>query len=558
MTELKEGSILGRAQPGSDSQDVQDEARPRGRTSRWLAVIIAFAIVAAAAVLVGLPKLQHSELTVAGVDDGATLNADASADLEIVVDSAGSGAGGLNVTVDGKAVAAVDEGDVHVVRPEDLAEGEHTVVVTLGGRFGAEEQTVTRRFSVDTSGPSFTAPAQLLPVAASERLVVTGLTDGVSSIVVNGAATDVTGGVYRAELPPTTDPIDIVATDSLGNTTRRTVVVTDSPSAAIYPASNGVHVGQSAWADPIRRTAILDLARNGQINVVQLDIKDEVGDLGYPSTVPLATTIGAKMDFYDARAALDELHALGVRVVGRIVCFLDPTLARWALATGERDYLVYDGSGATPLPSADYGDAAFTNFAHPDVQQYQIDLAVEAIDLGFDEILYDYVRRPEGDPTAMTFPGLDVSPEASVARFVQRSAQALDPLHAELGVSVFGIAATRPTEIGQDIRLLAPLVDYVAPMVYPQGWGAGEYGVERPNEQPYDIVFRSLADFHRIIAGSGAAVVPWLQDYTVGAFQYGEPQITAQLDATRDSGSDGYLLWNPRALYNWPAIQPIR
>ena len=70
-------------------------------------------------------------------------------------------------------------------------------------------------------------------------------------------------------------------------------------------------------------------------------------------------------------------------------------------------------------------------------------------------------------------------------------------------------------------------------------------------------MFRSLADFHRITAGSGAAVVPWLQDYTVGAFQYGEPQITAQLDATRDSGSNGYLLWNPRALYNWPAIQPI-
>ena len=102
MTELKEGSILGRAQPGSDSQDVQDEARPRGRTSRWLAVIVALLLVAAAAVMFSLPKLQHSELTVSGVDDGATLNADATADLEIVIDSAGTGAGGLSVTVDGE------------------------------------------------------------------------------------------------------------------------------------------------------------------------------------------------------------------------------------------------------------------------------------------------------------------------------------------------------------------------------------------------------------------------------------------------------------------------
>lgn len=520
-------------------------------------MIVAFALVAAAAVAIAVPELQHSELSVSGVEDGATLNASTAEDLEIVIGSGGMGAGALSVHVDGAPVAPVSDGSTRVVRLEGLADGEHTVVVTLGGRFGADERTVTRHFSVDSSGPSFTAPAQVLPATEGERLIVTGLTEDVSSITVGGVPTSVEGDVYRAELAPTTEPIEVVATDALGNTTRRVVVVTDTPVAPAYPASNGVHVGQSAWADPLRRTAILDLARSGQINVVQLDIKDEVGDLGYPSNVPLATTIGAKMDFYDARAALDELHALGVRVVGRIVCFLDPTLARWALAAGERDYLVYDQSGATPLPSEDYGDAAFTNFANAEVQQYQIDIAVEAIDLGFDEILYDYVRRPEGDPTTLTFPGLDTSPEAAVARFVQRSAEVFGPLGAEFGVSVFGIAATRPTEIGQDIRLMAPFVDYVAPMVYPQGWGDGEYGVEHPNAQPYDIVVRSLADFHHLTAGSGAAVVPWLQDYTVGSFEYAEPQITAQLDATRDSGSNGYLLWNPRALYHWTAIQPI-
>src|SRR3546814_14697650 len=50
----------------------------------------------------------------------------------------------------------------------------------------------------------------------------------------------------------------------------------------------------------------------------------------------------------------------------------------------------------------------FTNVANADVRRYNIDLAMEAIDRGVDEILWDYVRRPEGDIDGMVFPGLQV------------------------------------------------------------------------------------------------------------------------------------------------------
>src|SRR3546814_2302046 len=50
----------------------------------------------------------------------------------------------------------------------------------------------------------------------------------------------------------------------------------------------------------------------------------------------------------------------------------------------------------------------FTNVANADVRRYNIDLAMEAIDRGVDEILWDYVRRPEGDIAGMVFPGLQV------------------------------------------------------------------------------------------------------------------------------------------------------
>jgi hypothetical protein len=270
--------------------------------------------------------------------------------------------------------------------------------------------------------------------------------------------------------------------------------------------------------------------------------------------VPLAVSAGAASGHYDAHAAIGELHRLGVRVIGRIVCFLDPQLATWAWESGRSDMIVMQGSGG-PLQT-DYGPAAFTNVANADVRQYQIDLAKEAIGLGFDEILYDYVRRPEGDTTVMYFPGLQGTPEVAIARFVAETNTQLGVTDAELGVSVFGIAATRPESIAQDIRLLAPHVDYVAPMVYPSHWGAGEYDVGDPLRQPADIVRASVADFGAVVAGSGAAIVPWLQDFSAGGVVYGPVEVRAQIDAALEAGASGYLLWNSGSFYTAGALEP--
>ena len=69
--------------------------------------------------------------------------------------------------------------------------------------------------------------------------------------------------------------------------------------------------------------------------------------------------------------------------------------------------------------SGGYGDYSFTNFADPDVRAYNIALAEEAAELGFDDILYDYIRRPDGDLSAMVFPGLVSTPEEAIACMTQ-------------------------------------------------------------------------------------------------------------------------------------------
>ena len=111
--------------------------------------------------------------------------------------------------------------------------------------------------------------------------------------------------------------------------------------------------------------------------------------------------------------------------------------------------------------------------------------------------------------------------------------------------------------IAQDIRLLAPLVDYIAPMVYPSHWGAGEYKVAVPIAEPGKIVERSVKDFVRIASAGGAYTLPWLQDFDTGDYGYGEAEVRAQIEAAMKSGASGFLLWNSRVRYDYDALDPM-
>ncbi len=94
------------------------------------------------------------------------------------------------------------------------------------------------------------------------------------------------GGAFTVPVAPGTTAVALVATDAEGNAAEATVLVSAEPPLADHPATAAVHVTARSWADPAVREPILELARSGLINAVQLDIKDESGEVGYASTVP--------------------------------------------------------------------------------------------------------------------------------------------------------------------------------------------------------------------------------------------------------------------------------
>jgi hypothetical protein len=309
----------------------------------------------------------------------------------------------------------------------------------------------------------------------------------------------------------------------------------------------GVHVTMALASLPGKVAEYLALPG---LNTIELDVKDENGRVGFvPSSVPLARRTGAAVSYYKAKQVARQVHARGVYLIGRVVTFEDPVLAakRPELAIRTSDGSIWHNNAGL----------GWTNPYDRRVWRYNVDLAAAAVQAGFDEIQFDYVRFPsDGDLSLIRYPGKHAQAMTwTVPAFVQYAAKRLHPLGARVSVDVFGLSATRDLGIGQFPRRVSRYVDAVYPMVYPSHYNPGEYGISDPNAAPGQTVTRSLQDFERALEGRKARLTPWLQDFSLGR-TYAIEDVLSQVAAARGRHTGGFLLWNPEGLYNASVLQP--
>ena len=311
----------------------------------------------------------------------------------------------------------------------------------------------------------------------------------------------------------------------------------------------GVHVTMALASIDGKLAEYLDLTREG-LNTIELDIKDENGEVGFvASAVPLATQVGAARPYYKPRRVATLAHARGVYLIGRVVVFEDPRLSE-----GRPERAIQTSGGAVWHNHAGLG---WTNPYDRRVWDYNVSIAEVAARAGFDEIQFDYVRFPtDGDTASIVYPGKTATPPAWViAEFVHYAARRLKPLGVRVSTDVFGLAATRDLGIGQLPKRISKYVDAVYPMVYPSHYGPGEYGLADPNATPGETVQYSLSHFRRELRASKAELIPWLQDFSYGR-EYGLADVQAQIAAARQLGARGYLLWNAAGVYTPGALAP--
>ncbi|MGQ0847797.1 MAG: putative glycoside hydrolase [Actinomycetota bacterium] len=504
---------------------------------------------------VATPLLAYSRqavVTVSGLEEGEIFSArEPLPTIRLHFDRA---VGSVAASINGASLVVSGEGLERSVAAGQLPDGEHTLVVVADRGRLAPAVTLERHFVVDTTAPSITIlqPSEPVPPVGVVQLLIE-IDDPDAVVTVGGAPVNSQGGRFGAEFPaPPETPVSITATDHVGNSNSVNVIFDLAlPGMEGNDPIRGVHASGYTWATPVLKGPIMEMIAAGLINTVEIDLKDEQGEIWWPAGVTLAEEIDAITELWDLADVVKELHALGVRVIGRLVVFRDPKLANWAIANNRMELVVQNPDGT---PYGQYG--GFTNLFHPEVWEYNMAIAEEAARLGVDDILYDYVRRPDQHIELMRFPGQgDQTPSDAIVGFLAASRTRIHAAGARLGASVFGIAATRPHEIAQDIPRIGETVDYVAPMVYPSHWGPGEYGVADPNSQPYDIVYRSMVEFQKQLAPTGATVVVWLQDFSLGV-DYGTAEVRAQIEGAADAGVLDFLLWDAATTYTTGALTP--
>lgn len=493
---------------------------------------------------------------VKGIEDEGAVTFERSQALDVVIKVKPSGRlQGATLLLDGEDLSTVAESRKDGFRwktDKPMTAGEHHLVLTVPRPIFPASK-FQWDFLVDAVPPRINVPKTLLdPVDIDEPITITGTVDTDSTLTANGDEVELgDDGSFTVHYDrPPAAPVTLVATDKAGQTTIREIF-----APIKRPITRGVHMSAISWRQKDLRDAVFDLADRGIINTVEIDIKDEGGEVGWNATNPLAKRIGAVKKYFDLADAVKQLKARHLRVIGRVVAFRDPILATAAWKDGNKDWVLQDGAG-NPLGA--YG--GFTNFMSAGVRKYNIDLALEAVDLGVDEILWDYVRRPEVKDGVVPFvPGLgpNQSVEGGVAAFLEDAHGPIRAAGALQGASVFGVATLHPETIGQRIPMIAKVVDYIAPMVYPSLWSQGMLRVADPVHDPYTIVTRSLEEFQRQTKGTGVTLVPWLQDFSYIA-TYGPNEVRAQVEAAENLGIKGFLLWSPRVRYHADRLDPIR
>jgi hypothetical protein len=539
-----------------------DQRQHRPSLARHLVAVLALAVLLSACSAIRGPSRT---LAFEGPEEGELYNAETIQDarFEVVAEAQQTeevSVDDLVVLLDGEDVTTdADRGSDRLTYvPGDLPDGERTVAI---GSVGDDEDAQADpeveilhewTFAVDTTPPDLELTLPDGAVVAGEPLTVAGTTEPGATVEVGGESTTAgEDGSFELVLDAAPDgDLELAAIDAAGNRTTDAMTLVAVPSRVELDEIRAVHVSFCAWATPSLKDPVLKKIEDGLINAVQLDLKDETGKVGHDTEVEMAALVGA--DSPDCRvdlpAAIEELHGLGVPVIGRIVAFADPVLARWAWDNGERDWVTQTAGGEMFVGKY----AGFSNFAHPDIIDYTVDLAEEAAAMGVDHILWDYIRKPDGPVEQFRFVGLETTAEEAIVEFTRLADERLAPYGVVHGASVYGVSADRPTEVSQDIVALSEYLDYVAPMIYPSHWGPGEYDVANPLMQPYDMVAATLEVWQEVTADKRARVLPWLEDSN-WPIRLGYPDragyIREQIQATYDAGIDEWMLWDSSVRY---------
>ncbi len=299
--------------------------------------------------------------------------------------------------------------------------------------------------------------------------------------------------------------------------------------------------------DKKRMLQVIDMVdRSPILNAIVVDIKSDRGLLAFETDDPIVASGKAmstpRLPVAEFLRLCQEKH---IYTIARMVIFKDDALikARPELAVRHPNGAIfYDREGLA------WGDPT-----RPEVWEYNLAITRVVIEMGFDEVQYDYLRYPS-DSTSVevvraliySIPYSFESRIAAISGFVAAAKDLVNGTTSFLSIDLFGSVLSLPPEqdmrIGQRLMDLAPHADYVCPMVYPSTFIPGNLGLEKPSAAPYEVIARSMRYGQQ---RTDTLLRPWLQHYWYGRFPIAEQRRAAE--AATDAG---WCYWNAGAQYD--------
>ncbi len=305
---------------------------------------------------------------------------------------------------------------------------------------------------------------------------------------------------------------------------------------------HGIYISAAAAGSSLV-DGLLAYVLKEHLNTVVIDTKDWLGRLAFvPKDPGLKKYVSDATVIRNLEGVIKKFHDHHIYVIARNFVFQDPSLTyqepTWALAK--------KGGGIW----ADYKGVRWLDSSNVEVWKYNVKLAREAYNRGFDEIQFDYIRFPsDGNLEAIQYKDKDAKTPKYVVmaqffNFLDRNLHPYIPISADL----FGMTLWRTDDmnIGQRFADALPHFDAVSPMIYPSHFPATFEGYANPAAHPYDIIFKSMTvakAYCKKLQSETCNVRPWLQDFNLGA-TYGANEVRLQIHAVEDAGFQDWLLWN--------------
>ena len=245
---------------------------------------------------------------------------------------------------------------------------------------------------------------------------------------------------------------------------------------------------------------LIALVDRTELNTMVIDVKNDDGRVVYEMDTTMVSEIGSSKKLVsDMPGLIQKCKEHDIYLIARIVAFKDPFLAE-----NRTDLALHDESGNL---FRDSSGLAWVNPYKEEVWEYLLEIAEEAVAIGFDEIQFDYIRFA----TDSGMKNVDFGPEAEeksreavITEFVEYASERLHSQGIPVSADVYGIVIDSELDaslVGQNYYEMSKYLDYISPMVYPSHYGPGNLGLAVPDAQPYETIYRSMSASRRVLAG---------------------------------------------------------